>query len=240
MWQIFLRGYKKNSKVIVSGEFDDMTFESTKEFQKDCKLIADGIVGNKTYEAAKIKGFSEIQKEDWPQPPASRSITSSDRIKLFGCFQYEAAPTKFNPEAIKILGGWDKNNITSIEVPQLAGVTGMGKSSKIDAHKAVAHQIIDLFQTWDDQGLKNRIISWGGSWAPRFIRGSRTSLSNHAWGTAFDINFQWNALGVKPAQLGEKGCVRELVEIAYEKGFYWGGWFPNRPDGMHFEAYTIK
>ena len=58
-------------------------------------------------------------------------------------------------------------------------------------------------------------------------------------GTAFDINVAWNGLGVQPALLGQKGSVRELVEIAFEHGFIWGGWFTNRPDGMHFEAYKV-
>jgi hypothetical protein len=34
--------------------------------------------------------------------------------------------------------------------------------------------------------------------------------------------------------MGQKGCVRELVPIANEFGFYWGGHF-SRMDGMHFE-----
>lgn len=36
--------------------------------------------------------------------------------------------------------------------------------------------------------------------------------------------------------MGKQGCVRELVEIATEQGFYWGGHFKSRPDGMHFEV----
>lgn len=33
---------------------------------------------------------------------------------------------------------------------------------------------------------------------------------------------------------GEKETVLDLVKIANEHGFYWGGHFP-RLDGMHFE-----
>ena len=68
---------------------------------------------------------------------------------------------------------------------------------------------------------------------PRFVRGSRTILSNHSFGTAFDINVPWNLLGSVPALVGQKGSVRELVPIANQNGFYWGGHFP-RKDGMHF------
>ncbi|MBP0649891.1 M15 family metallopeptidase, partial [Mycobacterium tuberculosis] len=53
---------------------------------------------------------------------------------------------------------------------------------------------------------------------------------------AFDINAEWNPLGVEPAAMGAKGCVRELVPIANRFGFYWGGHFSTRADGMHFEV----
>jgi hypothetical protein len=33
----------------------------------------------------------------------------------------------------------------------------------------------------------------------------------------------------------EKGSVRELVPIASEQGWYWGGHYQSRKDGMHFE-----
>ena len=42
----------------------------------------------------------------------------------------------------------------------------------------------------------------------------------------------------QPALLGEKGCVRELVPIAHDHGFYWGGHF-TRQDGMHFEVARV-
>jgi hypothetical protein len=74
---------------------------------------------------------------------------------------------------------------------------------------------------------------------PRFIRGSRTTLSNHAFGTAFDINCDFNRLGHTPALMGERGCVREMVRIAHENGFYWGGHF-TRLDGMHFEVAKLQ
>jgi hypothetical protein len=38
--------------------------------------------------------------------------------------------------------------------------------------------------------------------------------------------------------MGEHGCLLELVPIANEHGFYWGGHF-SRKDGMHFEIAKI-
>jgi hypothetical protein len=64
-------------------------------------------------------------------------------------------------------------------------------------------------------------------------------LSNHAYGSAFDINYAWNRLGQVPALVGEKGAVRELVTLAHKHGFYWGGHFNERLDGMHFEVAKI-
>ena len=58
------------------------------------------------------------------------------------------------------------------------------------------------------------------------------------WSTAFDINYAWNRLGALPALRGEKGSVRELVAIAHQHGFYWGGHFSRR-DGMHFEVARV-
>jgi hypothetical protein len=102
-----------------------------------------------------------------------------------------------------------------------------------------------LWQAWERAGLLDRILSFQGGFVPRFVRNTAgrnpRPLSNHAWGTAFDINAPQNRLGVEPALLGQTGCVRELVEIANQHGFFWGGHYRNRrdgsigKDGMHFE-----
>ena len=47
------------------------------------------------------------------------------------------------------------------------------------------------------------------------------------------------ALGEAPARQGEVGCLYDLVPIAWQHGFFWGGNFPRRPDGMHFEVGDI-
>ena len=71
------------------------------------------------------------------------------------------------------------------------------------------------------------------------MRGSTTTLSNHSFGSAFDINVAWNERGHRPALVGEKGSVRELVPITHQWGFWWGGHF-STPDGMHFEVAVLK
>lgn len=245
-WQNFLRGRKKNSRVITTGIFDALTLDETKDFQRKNFLSADGVVGPMTLSTALKLGMSllnddciDVNGPNWPSKPDKGSMSYTDRLAIFGKFDYVASATSNNPEGIRITDNWAANNIVSVILPQLKNAVGAPRDYKIQAHKKVAKQLTDTFRDWETACLIDRVKSWGGSWVPRFIRGSRTNLSNHAWGTAFDINVPWNLLGTVPALKNDTGSVRELVEIAYNNGFYWGGWFPNRLDGMHFEAYKV-
>jgi len=245
-WQTFLRGLSTNSSIVVNGTFDLYTENETKSFQSKKGLVSDGIVGLKTLSVALQMGYPlmddptlDVNGPSWPQKPQGGSLSFLDREKLFGKFSYVSSPTYANPEAITITDNWITKSIVNVSLPHLTSVAGFSKSGMVSIHTAISQQFLDLFKAWNDAGLTYLIMSWGGTWSPRYIRGSRTILSNHAWATAFDINVQWNQLGAQPALRGETGSVRELVEIAYDHGFYWGGWFPKRPDGMHFEAYKI-
>lgn len=244
-WQQFLRGQDLFMEE-VTGTFDEATEAASKAFQTSHGLTADGIVGNGTFGQAMVDGFELVTDDgddkngpNWPPQPEGLTPASLElRQQLFGVFQYEPAPTAGNPEGIKILGNWTSENITQVKVPQLVGVTGAPGSGTVSFHKAAVDQLVAMFQGWEDAGLIDRVKSFAGTWAPRFIRGSRTSLSNHAWGTAIDLNAGWNPLGARPALLGQAGCTRELVDIAVANGFFWGGWF-SRQDGMHFECCKI-
>jgi hypothetical protein len=107
-------------------------------------------------------------------------------------------------------------------------------------HRLAARQLAGMWADWETAGLLDRILSFDGSFNARFIRGSTTLLSNHAFGTAFDINAAENTLGTRPLLVGQRGSIRELVPIANKWGFYWGGHFGSRPDGMHFEIAFLK
>lgn len=249
-WENFLRGLKSCSNIVVDELFDDATHEETKDFQRAVGFTGndvDGVVGRMTFAEAMKLGFDPGVEDDrvdegpnWPGKPANLpQLNYVDRVKVFGQFAFEPAPVTGNPEAIKITDNWAKDNIRKVHIPQLVGVTGAPSSGNVYLHAKIADQTVKMFQAWEDAGHKHLILTWAGSWVPRFIRGSRTYLSNHAWGTAFDINAAWNGLGVQPALKGRKGSVRELVQIANEHGFFWGGHFSKRPDGMHFEAAKV-
>ena len=178
-----------------------------------------------------------IRDESFPPPPGElQPITSNAlRASLFGAFDFVHEPLANNPENIRILGSWQRDNIVSVPIPQLRKYLGERKPATIAFHKIGAERLQSLWQEWDDLGLLNGLISYDGAFVPRFQRGSTRALSNHAFGSAFDLNWEQNQLGRRPADLGERGCLRELVPIANKHGFYWGGHFRSRPDGMHFE-----
>lgn len=240
-WESFLRGrdlYDEES----DGLFDEALEAATRAFQVKAKLDADGVVGRVTMATAMKAGFDPMNDEsddrggpNWPPRSDLRPVVGNEaRMEVFGRFQFRPSPSPGNPEGIVIVDGWQVQNIVRVPIPQLSGILGAGNAANFYFHKLAARQVQALFAAWEKAGLRDRVRSWAGSWVPRFVRGSRTNLSNHSWGTAFDINAAWNPLGSQPALLGKPGCVRELVPIANKLGWYWGGHF-TRPDGMHFE-----
>jgi hypothetical protein len=168
-----------------------------------------------------------------PKPNFAPLTGNKERVKVFGDLKYVAAPVKGNPENISIQGSWARENLCIIEIPQLIGITGAPITGKVQCHRLVADAIRFLFIDLEQQGLLDEIHTWDGMFCPRFVRGSKTTLSNHSFGTAFDINVQWNPLGAAPT--AGFGTVYNIVPIANKHGFYWGGHYTKRPDGMHFE-----
>ncbi len=237
-WQTFLRGLGYG--VIADGDFGPKTEAATVRFQQSRGLRpADGIVGNKTLGAAMAMGYEVLSTGyadgNYPEKPEGcRAITHAERLARFGSFEFEPAPTELSPEAIRITSRSPEFKIAEVHLPQLVGVSGFPRHGKVLFHAKAADQLVALVAAWEKAGLLKHILTWGGSYVARYVRGSHTTLSNHSWGTAFDINAAWNGLGRLPERAGQKGSVCELVSAAYEFGFYWGGHF-SRPDGMHFE-----
>ncbi len=242
-WQLFLTGQGLYAGV-VNGTFDEATKDASANFQKLHGLEPDGKVGDKSVGAAMMLGFNMVTDTDedkgsanWPPKPGFPPLTSNaERGEIFGKFEFRSNPLPNNPENIEVTDDWAKKNIVIASVPQLVAIKG---SAKVAFHIKGKAQLEKMWKDWESADLLHLVLTWAGSYNPRFIRGSRTVLSNHAFGTAFDINVDWNKLGAMPALVGRKGSVRELVEIANNNGFYWGGHF-TRLDGMHFEVAQVK
>lgn len=80
-------------------------------------------------------------------------------------------------------------------------------------------------------------LKWPGNWgyAERTIRGSSTTLSNHASGTCFDMNAPRHPLGKRGTF--SKSQVRKIKKILADCDgvIRWGGNYNGRKDEMHFE-----
>jgi hypothetical protein len=81
---------------------------------------------------------------------------------------------------------------------------------------------------------KAGVSDFNGSYNHRKIRGRESdpnAWSNHAYGSAIDLNAKNNALG------NAHGTMPDFVVKAFEdRGFKWGGRYAGRKDFMHFEA----
>lgn len=105
--------------------------------------------------------------------------------------------------------------------------------------RGAAGFVLVHFATWYNDRVERLDVQavpddWG--WAPRPIRGSST-VSNHASGTAMDLNATLHPLGVPtlatftPAQARR---IRRRLKF-YAGCIRWGGDYRNRPDAMHYE-----
>ncbi len=253
-WQLFLIGQRLDAAP-ADGDFGPRTQRATMEFQTRHGLVSDGVVGLKTLGAAMKLGFEAIKlpatgppsssnphegDPNWPPRPAFDPLLSNaQRARVWGTFRFEPNPVQGNRENIRILGSWEDDNIIRVPIPQLQNIAGAPASTSVRFHRKAADQLRALWRAWESAGLLPLILSWDGSFSARFVRGSTSILSNHAYGTAFDINAAWNSLGARPALVGQRGSVRELVPIANAHGFFWGGHFRDRADGMHFEVARV-
>lgn len=176
-------------------------------------------------------------KYNWPPTPANMKSFNKYAVGLYGKIEFYR--TKPNEDYITITNNFVKDNIIKITIPQLAKIQNPHGIS-LSCHRLAAPNILGLWQEWENLGLLSRIITFNGLFNARFVRGSRTTLSPHAYAAAFDINTQWNGLKKKPPGVGEKGSVRELVPSALRWGFNWGGFWKSKYDGMHFEVIEPK
>ena len=244
-WQMFLVG-QRLAQFVPNGRFGPATRAATIAFQRKHALDPDGKVGNRTLGQAMSLGFELIdfvgdKSSGFPKEPDFRPLVgTAARQQVFGRFSFVPAPQPDNAEAIRITDGWENENIVRVAIPQLVGKRGAPSSGTVGFHRLAARQLQDLFKAWSKARVLDRVVTWDGSFVARFIRGSTTVLSNHAFGSAFDINAALNPLGAEPAFPGKTGCVYDLVSIAHDNGFYWGGHFAKRRDGMHFEVAAVE
>lgn len=124
--------------------------------------------------------------------------------------------------------GWPVHVNQSKLVP-LSYVTGRVASG--DVHTILAH-----FCAWFDRNVEP--ITKGHSWgyAYRAIRGQASGYSNHASGTAIDLNAPKHPLGSSGTfTAAQAAAIRKQLE-RYDGALRWGGDYNGRKDEMHFEV----
>lgn len=119
---------------------------------------------------------------------------------------------------------WIATHIATQQVPILGSVT---------CNKLIFPQLTAALNDVIDRGLADKIHpgEYAGCYNARFIAGT-TSLSNHSFGLALDLNVPGNQRGT----VGEMD--RDVVSIFKSWGFTWGGdW--GYTDPMHFEMNAL-
>lgn len=135
-----------------------------------------------------------------------------------------------------------QNGYTANDRTRIASFTLPGTSEKVALRKGDCSVVLlDLAGFIHDQVTdveQKTLDEWG--YAERTIRGSSTTLSNHASGTALDIDARKHPLGVEgtwtPAQ---KRLIHERLKL-YDGVIRWGEDYHTRKDGMHFEINAGK
>jgi hypothetical protein len=135
----------------------------------------------------------------------------------------------------KSQNGWPAH--TDPDVVKLVSTTiplQGGKSVTLPLRKETANSLVEMVKWWD---VNVEPVNPGdtGSYNYRPIRGY-SQLSNHASGTAIDINGSRHKLGARGTV--SPAIATAITAKAKSLGLKWGGTYEGRADEMHFEVNT--
>jgi hypothetical protein len=103
-------------------------------------------------------------------PKKTPMLWNLDRERLFGKFAFVNDPQPGNPEHIRITDDWANKNLVHVSIDVLPDGAQHGVHLAL-FHRLVAPSFVALLEAWDEAGLLGHIISWDGSYAPRYKRG---------------------------------------------------------------------
>jgi hypothetical protein len=132
--------------------------------------------------------------------------------------------------------GWPANN-PALESSQLVPGTLVKITVRKDAAGQLLLEVASAFDrlVQDIDNARGGLDDWG--YAQRPIRGGST-LSNHASGTAIDLNATKHPLATAPSANFTVAQIAQIHRIVAVTGgvVRWGGDYTGRKDGMHFEV----
>lgn len=131
--------------------------------------------------------------------------------------------------AVKSQNGWSANDRSMIASYAIPG-------GKVALRKGDVSVVLIWCANYWHENVEP--LRWPGNWgyAERPVRGSTTTLSNHASGTAIDLNAPLHPLGKRGTfSAAQVRAVRAMLGFC-EGVVRWGEDYRSRPDGMHLEV----
>lgn len=171
---------------------------------------------------ALVSGLAALVVILWPRKTTKLDyISGTTRDLYYGPIRFVPAPTEDNAEGVRLTNDFESKNIIRKTFP-LIGFAAI--------HRLAAPSLEAALREIERKGMGHLVRSYAGGFYPRFVRGSKTNLSSHSYGTSIDINAQENPQGHPPTPGQE-----QLAPIFEKHGWYWGDKFRPTRDPMHFE-----
>lgn len=184
-------------------------------------------------------GASWVDKRDRPPPKWIVGKILSQLVPLPPKGSYNTGLTACRPSTLKALFGSPMESYgpecRPVRNPALkrrivTQSVGPFRVTGLDLAVASLKRVMEAIRIHAPEAYAQ--IGSAGMLCARLIRGSKTKVSNHSWGTAVDLTFA--------GELDERGdgkCQIGLLRVYphfHAEGWFWGAGFP-REDAMHFE-----
>lgn len=130
-----------------------------------------------------------------------------------------------------------QNGFSANDITQTAVYTVPGTNVKVRLRKGdVATVLLYVAKRFHEE-VEPLVTPGCWGYAERNIRGSSSTLSNHASGTAIDLNAPLHPLGTDPVKNFTPAQIAAIKNILTQCGTVvrWGGNYTGRKDPMHFE-----
>ena len=128
----------------------------------------------------------------------------------------------------KSQNGWSVLASASPRLKKFRWITGKVRYLRV-------YEVFDYLCTRFNAEVEQINVAWSWGYAARNVRGSSSTISNHASGTAIDLNAPAHPLGARGTFSDRQERAIRAILKDLDGVVRWGGDYKNRPDEMHFE-----